>query len=49
MEEFQQPSDEVYDKDNVVEVKAANFVWDNMLDQNSHVDTDKSAKRSSSK
>ncbi|XP_060552552.1 ATP-binding cassette sub-family C member 5-like [Ruditapes philippinarum] len=47
MEEYIPPSNEVYDKENVVEIKAANFIWDNILDQSSQVNVDKFAKRSS--
>jgi hypothetical protein len=49
MEEYIPPSNEVYDKENVVEIKAANFIWDNILDQSSQVNIEKFAKRSSGK
>ncbi|KAL4230542.1 Multidrug resistance-associated protein 5 [Mactra antiquata] len=40
-EEHEKPTDEVFDKDNAVEVKAASFVWETMPDSSTKVDMKK--------
>ncbi|XP_053398618.1 ATP-binding cassette sub-family C member 5-like isoform X2 [Mercenaria mercenaria] len=47
MEEHSIPSTEVFNKDNVVEIKAANFIWDIVLDQSSQLDAEKNKRKSS--
>lgn len=45
MDELEPPSDETYDKQNVVEFKAANFNWDFIPDPSSLVENTSSKKK----
>ena len=51
LEEFEEPSSECFDQENIVEIKAANFVWDLPLeesDNNSKNEKENKKKKKSS-
>lgn len=47
MQEYTAPSNEIFDKKNVVEIKAANFIWDVVPDQIITGDSEKLKRKSS--
>ena len=45
MDEISKPSDELYDRDNAVEIKAGNFLWELAPDTSANAQTAKKKER----